>query len=224
LPDPGINLAAYATPPSRESRRSASGLAIEMAALELFLDRGAEAVTAEDIAAAAGISRRTFFRYFGSKDDVLAAAPTRSLLRTMNEFRERPVDESLAEALVATARAATAPPDEIELMRLSGLVMARCPDAWGRALMRLRQSTDALFANAVAERLRHAGRSDDGAEVIGAALAGAVVQIYTRWVHLDCAGELAAHLESGLRHLGEAFTQRSAGPGKQTAGRLAARP
>ena len=45
--------------------------AIEKVALELFRERGFEETPVEDIAAAAGISRRTFFRYFGSKNEIL---------------------------------------------------------------------------------------------------------------------------------------------------------
>jgi len=45
--------------------------AIEKVALELFRERGFEETPVEDIAVAAGISRRTFFRYFGSKNDIL---------------------------------------------------------------------------------------------------------------------------------------------------------
>ncbi len=50
-----------------------STVAIEQVALALFEEQGFEATTVDDIATAAGISRRTFFRYFASKNDILYA-------------------------------------------------------------------------------------------------------------------------------------------------------
>ena len=44
---------------------------LELLALELFAERGFERTTVEDLAEAAGIGRRTFFRYFPSKNDVV---------------------------------------------------------------------------------------------------------------------------------------------------------
>ena len=67
------NSSAPATPrPAPTARRAPSRSieTIERVALELFRERGFEETPVEDIAAAAGISRRTFFRYFGSKSDI----------------------------------------------------------------------------------------------------------------------------------------------------------
>jgi mycofactocin system transcriptional regulator len=61
--------------PARERHRSGrqpstTTAALSHVGLELFIARGFDATTVDDIAAAAGIGRRTFFRYFASKNDV----------------------------------------------------------------------------------------------------------------------------------------------------------
>lgn len=63
----------------RARRRQRMADEIELAALQLFAQRGVEAVTVDDIADSADISRRTFFRYFSSKDDALHGHPERQL-------------------------------------------------------------------------------------------------------------------------------------------------
>lgn len=65
---------ARAVPPANlaERKQEVVRLALAAAAEHLFLTHGFEATTAEAIARAAGVSRRTFFRYFESKEDVLA--------------------------------------------------------------------------------------------------------------------------------------------------------
>lgn len=55
----------------RERKRQATRAAIVRAATELFLARGFAATSVTDIATAAEVSRRTFFLYFPSKEDVL---------------------------------------------------------------------------------------------------------------------------------------------------------
>jgi AcrR family transcriptional regulator len=58
-----------ATPAGRRQLR----LSLASAAVDLFVAQGYEATTVDEIAAAAGVGRRTFFRYFDAKDDVLFA-------------------------------------------------------------------------------------------------------------------------------------------------------
>jgi len=60
-------------PPSlTERRKAATQLEIARAAARLFSDRGADAVTAEEIAQQAGVAVRTFYRYFRTKEDAVA--------------------------------------------------------------------------------------------------------------------------------------------------------
>lgn len=61
-----------ATRPARVGRpRATSRADLERFGFELFARQGFDATTVDDIAAAAGIGRRTFFRYFASKTDLV---------------------------------------------------------------------------------------------------------------------------------------------------------
>jgi AcrR family transcriptional regulator len=63
----------------REQRRERNAREIQQAAMSLFAERGYADVTVEDIAGEAGISERTFFRYFASKDHLLVAEASRRI-------------------------------------------------------------------------------------------------------------------------------------------------
>lgn len=56
------------------------------AAVELFRERGYEDTTVDDIAAAAGVGRRTFFRYFRSKEDAVSPDHETALARVAEIF------------------------------------------------------------------------------------------------------------------------------------------
>jgi AcrR family transcriptional regulator len=72
------------------------------AAWQLFGERGYEATTVAEIAAAAGVSRRTFFRYYASKEDVLVETSDEVAEAMLAAMAERPLDEP---PLVAIERA-----------------------------------------------------------------------------------------------------------------------
>lgn len=68
-------------------------------AIELFARHGFEAVTVDEIAKTAGISSRTFFRYFASKDDIVLDLASHLQDRLLAVFEARPAAEGAVEAL-----------------------------------------------------------------------------------------------------------------------------
>nr|WP_179756542.1 TetR family transcriptional regulator [Kineococcus aurantiacus] len=66
---------------------------VSAVAFRLFAEQGFDATTVEQIAAEAGLSRATFFRYFGTKDDVVLDAFARSGHEVTKALRTRPDDE-----------------------------------------------------------------------------------------------------------------------------------
>lgn len=79
--------------PRRAGRRPVtSRSAIEHIALDLFSDRGFDSTTVDGIATAAGIGRRTVFRYYASKNDIPWGAFDEQLQRMRATFAALPPD------------------------------------------------------------------------------------------------------------------------------------
>jgi AcrR family transcriptional regulator len=83
----------------RQRKKAHTRRAIADAALDLFETRGFDETTVDDIAAAADVSPRTFFRYFAGKDEAVfdQADEARAAFRTM--LAARPADEPLLTSL-----------------------------------------------------------------------------------------------------------------------------
>ena len=96
----------YEPPAPPPDRKTVVALEIETAALELFAQKGIAEVTVEQIAEKAGISRRTFYRYFETPEDVLAAMPERLLERIASNLRFRPIGEDISTSFMAAVRQA----------------------------------------------------------------------------------------------------------------------
>ncbi|MFJ3221035.1 TetR family transcriptional regulator [Kitasatospora sp. NPDC086801] len=92
----------------RERKKAATREALSWAALRLAVERGLGNVRVEDIAAAAGVSPRTYNNYFSSKAEAIVSRHCDRIRLVGEALRERPVTEPLWEALT---RAALAPFD-----------------------------------------------------------------------------------------------------------------
>jgi AcrR family transcriptional regulator len=81
-------------PISRSPPRSGDGRAeLQAAADRLFAERGFAHTTVQDIADAAGVTARTFFRYFASKEDLILDETLSWLQKLTDTIRVRPPTE-----------------------------------------------------------------------------------------------------------------------------------
>jgi len=88
-----------ARPALTERRKAQTRREIAEHALELFMRDGYSAVGADAIADAAGVSLRTFYRYFSGKDEVLVPIVSDSFGELVDRIAAQPVDEPLSVAV-----------------------------------------------------------------------------------------------------------------------------
>lgn len=86
-------------PGRRERKKQETRHTLELAALRLFVERGYDRTTVEDITEAADVSLRTFFRYFATKRDVLAGDLDSEAADLRAQLREQPADVPLADVV-----------------------------------------------------------------------------------------------------------------------------
>lgn len=127
--------------------------AIWTAAIDLFAEKGFDETTVEDIVAAAGTSRRTFFRYFESKRDLMAQPVVSygdSLERSIQSCPEGSTPAALLRWVVTeVAQATVADPRMRKVMAIA----AKHPAARDAQLSRIAELQDRL-AGAFAPRCK----------------------------------------------------------------------
>jgi len=84
----------------RDRQRAQIGADIRRAAFRLFVERGYDAVTTEEIATAAGVSPRTFFRHVPTKEELFLAPVRHGGAAIVNLLEQRPAGESPDVALI----------------------------------------------------------------------------------------------------------------------------
>lgn len=125
--------------------------ALAAAARELTLERGFDAVTCEEIAERAGVSPRTFFNYFASKEEAVVGIEPAFLESLVEEVEDHPASEDPFTVLLAIL----APGEDSDLIRVWGQRVAlvkRHPELLPRHMAGMVQFERAL-TRAIARRL-----------------------------------------------------------------------
>lgn len=117
----GEETARTGRPPLTERRKAATRLEVAREAVRLFTSKGVTGTSAEEIAAAAGISVRTLWRYFPSKESCVWPLLTAGIQNLARTLRAWPPGRDIAELLdgVADADAKADLPAMLALIRLT---------------------------------------------------------------------------------------------------------
>jgi AcrR family transcriptional regulator len=172
-----------------ELRRRSTHEALRRVALAQFASRGFANVTVTRLAAEAGVTERTFFRHFPSKEAVLFQDYDTHLEWLADALAQRPTSESLFDAVLASVESF---PHDLEVVRQAAIARSTLISAERIAAhLRVVQSS---FARVLTDfiKTRHADvpNLELVAEVAGAALAAALVTAVQKWGDDGCTGDL----------------------------------
>ncbi|MGW7270288.1 TetR/AcrR family transcriptional regulator [Streptomyces sp. NPDC054864] len=161
---PARSLTPPASPISLTERRTAeTRLDIARTAAALFVENGLRGTRAEDIARAAGVAPRTFYRYFATKEEAVAPLFAAGAQQWADAVRGAPAGLSLRDALRHAAASALVPDSDAAPGPAAGDAEAPGPAAgdaealgpaagdaealeWVRALLRMTGESAALRA------------------------------------------------------------------------------
>jgi AcrR family transcriptional regulator len=150
---------------------------LAQAAFELFEERGFEATTVADIAARAGLTKRTFFRYFTDKREVLFAGSSELERDFVEAVKNAPADDCPLDAIaagldtMATFFAAAG-----EFPRRRQAIIDANPELRERELIKL-----AAYAEAAAGALRERGVGEPGATLAARAGMAVLQSAFAQW-------------------------------------------
>ena len=185
-------------------RPSTSRAELERVALDLFTSRGFEETTVDDVAAAAGIGRRTFFRYYASKNDLVWGDFAGELARLRAWFAAvpagAPLMESIRRAVVEFNRY---PPEQGPRHRERMALILNVPSLLANSTLKFVQWRG-VIADFVADRLELAA-DELFPTVIGHCALGASIAAYEAWLR-DESADLTEVLDAALEVLTSDFT------------------
>lgn len=170
---------------TRDIARTAVRAGLAGVAFDLFRRDGFEKVTINDLAAAAGVSRSTFMRYFGSKEDAVLVAVDAQGEQIADAVRDRPADEddwvALRHALDSVVVQHRQNPEGA--LAMSQLIMGT-PALCARSAEK-QKGWRPIIAEALAERADHARPASLGPLVRAAAAVEALNIAVDQWAASD---------------------------------------
>ena len=173
------------------------------AASRLFAERGFDETTTADIAEAADVSQRTFFRHFTSKEAVLYGDSDEVAAEFGDAIRNRPADEAPLVAVAGALESLTQIfAGDAERTFLQAQLAARYPSvsAYSRAVVQ-RELEQAITA-AVADRMGVDAMKDPRPEVIAGATMSAVRFALRQWASGKRSSNLRTLTANALTSLG----------------------
>ncbi len=203
-------------PPASLQERKRRWVRAEAAALAVgvWLERGYEESSLDDLAEAAGISRRTFFRYFGTKEGVVRAMVDNGGANLVEAFVAQPPEEaplvSLRRAMVEGSCVFTR---DAPLMRRLILLTLQTPVLRAQVLDR-HDHWRAQLALEVARRMRAPAACSMQPRLIAAIAMGAMDVAISHWAEHDGL-DLGRLIEESFDSLGQVL-----GPPRGARGRL----
>jgi len=166
-------------------------------ALDLFAERGFEAVTVEDIADAAGTSPRTFFRYFATKDEVVLDYERHLYDRLVAALDARPATEGPVTALREAYRVTShVEPDDRARVVQRGRILDAAPALQARA-QGARLADSRTLIEHVARRMGVA-TDDVRPRTVVAAMSAVASAEFRAWVAGGGRGDPADRIVSAL--------------------------
>ena len=189
----------------RRQRGQRTREALEEAALRLASTRGFESTTIDDIASAAGVSSRTFFRHFETKEDVLLGNQAERLSHVQSLLSARPEGEpiltSVREAILGLA-VDDERHHEIRLARAR--ITQASPTVQARSIEHRTQWED-LISTFVADRLGVDQHTDLRPRLVAAATLAALRTAHRQWVGADGRLSLTDLVRQSLELLDHGF-------------------
>jgi TetR/AcrR family transcriptional regulator, regulator of mycofactocin system len=201
---------AAQAPVATGRRRITSRAELEHVAFDLFDRQGFEETTVDDIAAAARIGRRTFFRYFPSKNDIPWGDFDGELDRMRAQLKTFPVELPLMDALrAAIVDFNRITRDQVPQHRRRMRLILWVPALKAHSTLRF-TAWRQVVAEFAAERLAvPAGTL--APQAIAHAVLGVAVAAYEQWLETED-GDLSDLLDAAMRHLAAAFTASATAP------------